>query len=148
MTDAAGVIVDGVHVLPVRVYFEDTDAAGMVFYANYLKFAERGRTEYLRTAGLDHSRLMDGGEKGGVTLVVRRCETDYLRSARLDDMLEVRTRITAVGGASVDMNQWVRRADEDLVRMNVRLACISSDGRPTRLPADVRRAFDEFCFRE
>src|SRR5262249_19258454 len=93
------------HVFPVRVYYEDTDAAGIVYYANYLKFAERARTEMLRAHGFEH-----GGIGAGLAFAVRSCAVDYLRPARLDDALEVRTRITRVGGASLEADQDICRA--------------------------------------
>ncbi len=130
------------HVLPVRVYYEDTDAAGIVYYANYLKFAERARTEMLRSAGLDHPQLWAGD---GIGFVVRQCLIDYLAPARLDDRLMVHTWIEAVAGASLAMAQVVRRDDEeaDLARMRLKLACVDRDGRAARLPPRVRAAFSD-----
>lgn len=128
------------HVLPVRVYYEDTDAAGIVYYANYLKFAERARTEMLRGAGLDHPQLWAGD---GIGFVVRQCLIDYLAPARLDDRLLVHTGIESVAGASLAMAQVVRRDGADLARMRVRLACVDRDGRAARLPPRVRAAFSD-----
>lgn len=130
------------HVLSVRVYYEDTDAAGIVYYANYLKFAERARTEMLRGAGLDHPQLWAGE---GIGFVVRQCLIDYLAPARLDDRLVVQTWIEAVAGASLAMAQRVRRegADADLARMRLKLACVGRDGRTVRLPPRVRTALED-----
>jgi acyl-CoA thioester hydrolase len=139
MTDAAGAIEDGVHVLPVRVYYEDTDAAGIVYYANYLRFAERGRSEMLRHLGIESGRL---GKDLGLAFAVRRCVMDFVKPAKLDDLLTVETRLLKVGGASLDIDQRVRRGAEDLVRMELKLACISLDGRPARLPGDVRKRLE------
>jgi acyl-CoA thioester hydrolase len=133
---ASGAMVAGEHVFPVRVYYEDTDAAGIVYYANYLKFAERARTEMMRVAGTRHRSLM---EAAGVLWAVRRCHADYLSPARLDDRLCVHTRITDVGAARLDMAQTVRRGSTDLARLEVRLACIDrASGRAHRLPAMLR----------
>jgi len=131
-----GRIEDGVHRLPVRVYYEDTDAAGIVYYANHLKFAERARTEMLRCLGLDHTRLR---EAYGLAFAVRRCAADYLGPARLDDLLEVETRIVGLGGASIDLVQEVRCAGRVIVRLEVRLALLGADLRPARLPGALHR---------
>jgi acyl-CoA thioester hydrolase len=123
------------HVMPIRVYYEDTDAAGIVYYANYLKFAERARTEMMRTLGGDHQELE---AREGVLFAVRRCEADYMRPARLDDQLEVWTEMREVTGARMRAVQSVRRGSEDLVTMQVTLACIDRAGRPKRIPERLR----------
>lgn len=127
---------DGVHVFPVRVYYEDTDAGGIVYHSNYLKFAERGRTEVLRDLGVEHRTLMAAE---GLAFAVRRCEVDYLAPARLDDDLEVRTVMRALGNASLELEQtiWRREDQRELARLMVRLAIINREGRPTRLPPSV-----------
>jgi acyl-CoA thioester hydrolase len=130
-TPDGGAIVAGEHRLAVRVYYEDTDAAGVVYHANYLRFAERGRTEMLRCLGLEHGHL---GAHLGLAFTVRRCVVDYLAPARLDDRLEVRTRLARLGGASLDLEQRIVAADRLLVRMDVRLALISPALRAVRLP--------------
>jgi acyl-CoA thioester hydrolase len=126
-----------VHRFPVRVYYEDTDAAGIVYYANYLKFAERARSEWLRE--VDADGLM-APKASGLVFVVRRCAIDYRQPARLDDLLDVETRVTGVAGATLDLRQIVRRGGTDLVTMAVTLACVNSAGRPARLPAALRTA--------
>ena len=126
-----------VHRFTVRVYYEDTDAAGIVYYANYLKFAERARSEWLREIGGDEARAL---KAGGLLFVVRRCEIDFRQPARLDDLLEVATRVTGFAGATLDLDQTVRRGDAELVAMKVMLACLNSAGRPARLPAALRAA--------
>ncbi len=128
---------DALHVFPVRVYYEDTDAAGIVYYASYLRFAERARTELTRALGLSHARLLN---EAGILFAVRRCTADFLAPARLDDLLAVHTSLTHLGGASVDMQQTIRRGHADLVRLAVRLACVGSGGRPERIPDAVRNA--------
>ncbi|MGQ0665391.1 MAG: tol-pal system-associated acyl-CoA thioesterase [Pseudomonadota bacterium] len=127
------------HVFPVRVYYEDTDAAGIVYYANYLKFAERARTEMLRAAGIGGRAL---AEDSGVAFAVRRCAAEYLAPARLDDLLEVHTRVTRVRGAWLEAEQIVRRDGRDIARLTLVLACRGRGGRPVRLPAQVVRALD------
>jgi acyl-CoA thioester hydrolase len=121
----------------MRVYYEDTDAGGIVYYANYLKFAERARTEMMRLSGVPHAEMV---ARDGVMFAVRRCEVDYLRAARLDDLIEVESRLLAVGGASIELLQVVRRDGDDLVRIRIRLACIDARGRAARLPISVRAA--------
>jgi acyl-CoA thioester hydrolase len=128
---------DGVaHRLVVRVYYEDTDAAGIVYYANYLKFAERARTEWLRSLGLTHPALE---RERGVVFVVRQCLVDYLAPARLDEELMVESRVAEVGCASVVMQQEIARADQRLVRLRVKLAAVGGNGRPLRLPVALRQ---------
>ncbi|MHA1527853.1 MAG: tol-pal system-associated acyl-CoA thioesterase [Alphaproteobacteria bacterium] len=123
------------HRLTIRVYYEDTDLAGVVYYANYLRFIERGRTEALRGLGIDQAALK---RDRGLAFVVRRLTIDYLAPALFDDVLEVRTRITRLRGASLEMAQEVWRGAECLSRAAVTVACIDAAGRPQRLPADVR----------
>jgi acyl-CoA thioester hydrolase len=125
------------HVLRVRVYFEDTDAGGIVYYANYLKYAERARTEFLRDLGVDHSGLM---ANEGVMMTVRRCEAEFAAPARLDDAIEVHTTIEGIGGASLWLDQRVMRGVDELVRMRVRLACVSTNMKPAKLPPRLRAA--------
>jgi len=133
----AGALTGGVHVLPLRVYYEDTDASGVVYYATYLRFIERGRTDMLRLLGVSHSALAAGA---GIAFAVRRCEIDYLAPARLDDEIEVHTALAAVGGATIEARQSVRRGAAELARGKLRLACVGADGRPRRLPAVVHAA--------
>ncbi len=137
MVEPLGRIENEAHVLPLRVYWEDTDAAGMVYYANYLRFTERARSDMLRAAGIDQSALL---ERDGIVFAVRNCEIEYLGSARLDDEIEVHTTVTGLAGATVSADQVIRRDGEDLVRSRIRLACVNRDGRPQRLPREVRRA--------
>jgi acyl-CoA thioester hydrolase len=132
-----GRIEGGVHLYPVRVYWEDTDAGGIVYYANYLRFAERARTELLRRSGIHQERQR---REGGPLFVVRRCAAEFLAAARLDDDLVVATRIERVGAATLDLDQEVRREGAPLVRLKLQIACLGQRGRPTRLPATVRTA--------
>jgi len=127
-----------VHTHPIRVYYEDTDAGGIVYYANYLKYAERARTELLRANGVENGALM---ETDRIAFAVRECHADYIKPARLDDALEVRSRVIEVGGASLRMHQDICRDGDVLVAVQVRLACMDiTSGAPKRLPAVVRDA--------
>jgi len=138
----AGVIGDGVHLLPVRVYYEDTDAAGLVYYVNYLKFAERGRTEMLRCMGFEQERMRN---ELGFFFVVRNCTVDYRAAARLDDDLLVATRLIDAGAATLEVSQEVRRRDAVLAALTFRIAGIGRDGRPARLPAELRSAIQSLA---
>jgi acyl-CoA thioester hydrolase len=127
---------NGRHGYAIRVYYEDTDAGGVVYHANYLRFAERARTEALRDLGVPHAELI---ERFGVMFMVRRVEVDYERGARLDDALTVETEVLAVGGATVLLRQTIRNKDglRDAVCavVTVRLACVRLQGnRPGRIP--------------
>ena len=125
------------HSLPLRVYYEDTDAAGMVYHANYLKFAERGRSEMLRSLGFPHRKL---GAEDGVGFAVRHASIDYLAPARLEDALIVDTTLTQIGAATLTVNQRIRRGEELLADLDILVACIGRDGRPRRLPRALRAA--------
>jgi acyl-CoA thioester hydrolase len=127
-----------VHVHWVRVYYEDTDSSGLVYHANYLRFAERARTEMLRGFGFLHPELLD---RHGIAFVVRHLAADFRAPARLDDLLRVETRVAAQRGASVDLDQVILSNGIDLVRIRLKLACITRDGRATRVPEDLHRVF-------
>ena len=137
-TPEQGVIDRRVHRLPLRVYYEDTDAGGIVYHAAYLRFAERARTEVLRCLGFDHRTLH---ERSGLIFAVRRCLADFLAPARLDDRLLIETRLQRLGRASLDLEQRVTAVEGRLlVRLEVRLALLSETRRPARLPAALRTA--------
>jgi|BEDMetMinimDraft_2_1075160.scaffolds.fasta_scaffold38070_2 acyl-CoA thioester hydrolase len=124
------------HRYRLRVYFEDTDAGGIVYHANYLRYAERARSEFLRDLGLPHAEMMT---RHGALFVVRRVRMDYLRPARLDDALEVETEVLEVGGASARLAQRFFREGEMLVGLEIGLAVVRvRDHRPVRLPAPWR----------
>ena len=120
----------------VRIYYEDTDFSGRVYHASYLRFLERGRTEWLRARGFAHRDLM---ENEGVAFAVRSLTIDCLQPAMMDDLLRVETAIAAVRGASIRFQQRILRGDRELVAASVLVAAIR-DGRPARIPADLRRA--------
>ena len=109
------------HRFPIRVYYEDTDLGQVVYYANYLKFIERGRSEWLRELGIDQQRLV---RDEGLAFVVRRVEADYLRPARFDDTLEVVTTLTSATGSRIQLDQAVTRDGETLFRSTVTLVCV------------------------
>jgi acyl-CoA thioester hydrolase len=129
-----GRIEGGRHILPLRIYYEDTDAQGIVYYANWLRFLERGRTELLRLLGFDQAAMR---AEGGINWVVRRCTIDYLKPARFDDTIDVVTACGELRGASVKMVQEALRAGEVLVRAELLIACMGHDGRPIRVPTDA-----------
>ena len=126
----------GGHCWPIRVYYEDTDLGGIVYYANYLKYIERARSEWLRALGIDQVALK--GE--GFVFVVRRVEADYLSPAHFDDALQVETRLHEATRARVLLDQRVMRGREVLFSARVTLVCVGLDLRPARLPADLRAA--------
>jgi acyl-CoA thioester hydrolase len=120
------------HTLPLRVYYEDTDLAGIVYYANYLRFIERARTEWVRGMGIDQTRLK---AEQGIVFAVRRIEADYLIPARFDDAVEVRTVARAVTGARIVLGQDIWRGGERLFASVVTLVALRADGRAGRMPA-------------
>lgn len=130
----SGIIKDGEHILPLRIYYEDTDAGGVVYHANYLKFMERGRSDMLRLVGFDQMRMLKFLEPDDFKFIVVRSEIDYLKSARLNDEITVHSRLSRVGGASIIMEQVIRKSDEVLVRGRARVAVLNKDNRPMRLP--------------
>ncbi|MBL8445257.1 MAG: tol-pal system-associated acyl-CoA thioesterase [Zoogloeaceae bacterium] len=122
--------------LPVRVYYEDTDAAGLVYYANYLRFCERARTEWLRTLGFAQHALM--ADKG-IAFVVRSVEARYRTPAKLDDLLVVVSQISRLGGASLEFDQKIHRTQELIFDARITIACIDIAGqRPAPLPPELR----------
>lgn len=125
------------HRFEVRVYYEDTDLAGIVYYANYLKFIERARSEWVRGLGVDQARLR---AEAGLVFAVRRVEADYLRPAVFDDLLGVTTELVELGGARIVLDQAVWRGEARLFAARVVLVCLGADGRAARLPVAVRAA--------
>jgi acyl-CoA thioester hydrolase len=126
------------HRLPVRVYYEDTDAAGLVYHARYLHFMERARTEMLREAGSDHPKLM---AEEGLAFAVRRLAIEFLRPARLDDLLTVETVMTGFTGARIELSQRVLREGAPVADCTLTLVCIDRSGRARRIPAALLAAF-------
>lgn len=142
--DLAGRIEGATHILPVRVYFEDTDFTGLVYHANFLKFCERGRSDFIRLLGLDHRSLESPDEGEPAVFVVRRIEADYVKPARIDEVLEVVTACADIGGATLKLTQEVRREGTVLARLNVSVVLVSKTGKPQRLGRLVRGALARF----
>ncbi|OJW51230.1 MAG: tol-pal system-associated acyl-CoA thioesterase [Alphaproteobacteria bacterium 41-28] len=129
------------HTLPLRVYFEDTDTGGLVYYANYLKFAERGRTELLRYLGISHAEMI---KKQGVMFVVRSCLLNCLAPARLDDVLEVRTYFKKLSYAKLEVSQTIVREDQLIATLEVVLACINALGKPIKMDDRFRHLLETY----
>ncbi len=127
------------HCFRIRVYYEDTDLAGIVYHANYLKFIERARTEWVREKGVDQAGLKDGL---GIVFAVRRIEADYLSPARFGDDLVVETRLSSHSGARISLAQSVSRDGVALFAAKVTLVALAEGGRAARFPAEVRRRLD------
>lgn len=127
------------HSYPLRVQWEDTDAAGIVYYANYLRFIERGRSDLLLSHGIDQRGLIDA--ENGVAFAVRACNIEYLKPARLHEELTVRTALTELRGASLTLGQDVWRDSDLLARAEVKLACIDAKGRARRVPPPIAALF-------
>lgn len=128
-------LMNDVHTWPVRVYWEDTDAGGVVYYANYLKFLERARSEWLRALGIGQWELI---RQEGLVFVVRHVATEFLRPARFDDLLEVKSRLLELAGASLTLEQELVREATTLLTARVRIACVrSGDFRPARIPTHI-----------
>ena len=139
--ELAGRLIAGGHAMQVRAYYEDTDFTGIVYHANYLRFMERGRTNYLRLIGADHRVLFEQAEKEAPSFafVVRSMKIDFLKPAFMDDLLEVRTLSHEVSGASIALVQRVMRGEEILIEAEVRVAFVS-EGKPKRIPEPLRKA--------
>lgn len=126
------------HDFPVRVYYDDTDAGGVVYHANYLKFAERARTEYLRSLGFENTQIRD---EHGIIIVVKSLEAEYLSPSRLDDFLIVQTRLLSVKNTSFVMEQKAIRDGICVFSMNIVLVCVNEAGRPSKIPDTVKNSF-------
>ncbi len=120
-----------------RIYYEDTDAGGVVYYANYLKFAERARTEILRESGINQSEL---AKNSGELFVVRDFSGSLKKPAQLDNMIRVESEVTEIGGASFSLRQQIFRESEMLAEINVTIACVGAGMKPERLPELVKKA--------
>ena len=122
------------HRFPVQVYYEDTDMGGVVYHANYLKFIERARSDYVRQLGNDQNAMREAG----IVWVVRRITAEYLSTARFEDRLVIETEVTSVSGARLSMGQRVLRGDKVIFTAEVEAVCMNAKGRPVRLPAEIR----------
>ncbi|CUK12249.1 Acyl-CoA thioester hydrolase YbgC [Ruegeria denitrificans] len=122
------------HIYSVRVYYEDTDMGGVVYHANYLKFIERARSDYVRGLGNDQNAMRDDG----IVWVIRRIEADYLAPARFDDELTIETHFISRSGVRLTMGQLVKRGETEIFRATVTAVCMNAQGKPVRLPAEIR----------
>lgn len=137
----SGALTDFGHRLKARVYYADTDFSGVVYHARYLEFLERGRSDFLRLAGVHHTELADGRHGEKLVWVVRRMEIDFRASARIDDVLTVDTRTENVSGARIFMAQQIRRGDDLLIEAKIEAAIVSENGRSRRFPKEWAAAF-------
>jgi acyl-CoA thioester hydrolase len=129
-----------VHDFPVRIYYDVTDAGGVVYHANYLKLCERARTESLRNMGFENSKIRDDH---GVIIVVKSLEAEYLSPSKLDDLLTIQTRILSIKNTSFVMEQKAIRNDACIFSMNIVLVFVNEQGRPTKIPDAVKTAFQQ-----
>ena len=130
----SGELTDSGHRLFARVYYADTDFSGVVYHARYLEFFERGRSDFLRLAGVHHSELMDGKHGERLVWVVKRMEIEFRAAARIDDILAIETRTDSISGARIFMAQQIKRGERVLVEARVEAAIIGENGRPRRFP--------------
>ena len=133
------------HILPIRVYYEDTDLSGVVYHANYLRYMERGRTEFFRAVGIKLAALEDAQP---TAWTLRKVQLEYFRPARLEDQLEVRTLCSAVTGARMTAEQKIYAGDTLLTRGTVEACIITLSGKPRRIPEDVRDKLAPFLYEE
>ncbi len=136
MVDAIGRFDGKVHILPIRMYYEDTDLSGVVYHANYLRYMERGRSEFFRAVGISKLARLDEPEPTAWTL--RKLEIEYFRPARVDDLIEVHTKATSLSGARMTADQSIFCGSERLTRGSVEACMMTLTGKPRRIPADIR----------
>ncbi len=147
--DLAGRIEGGRHILPVRVYHEDTDFTGLVYHANFLKFCERARSDMVRIAGISQTELFTGeGDTEPAAFVVRHMDVDFLKPARMNDLLEVVTSVADLGGATMTLLQEVMREDTVVARLHVKIVLVGASGKVRRLDTLVRAALERFVNEE
>lgn len=130
---SAGRFEGRIHLLPVRIYYEDTDFTGLVYHANYLRYFERGRSDFLRLAGVHHSALLEGVEPLG--FAVNKITLEFLKPARIDDALVVKSAFDSMRGPRIFIVQSLERGGEILVKAEVQVCCISLTGRPRKPPS-------------
>jgi acyl-CoA thioester hydrolase len=135
-SELAGELTAEGHRLFQRVYYEDTDFSGIVYHARYLHFLERGRTDYLRLAGIHHAEIGSGETGQRLAWVVRHMEIDFLAPARIDDVLEIDTKLADLSGARIFMDQTIETGGRRLIEARVEAALINADGKPRRFPKD------------
>ncbi len=144
--DLAGRLIESrgrrTHILPIRVYFEDTDFSGLFYHASYVRWCERGRSDFLRLGGNDHRRLIDGTDgREPAAFVVRRMSLEYLRPARIDDVLEVATSVKELGAATMVLDQRIARDGRAIFEAEVTVVLVSVSGKPIRIARELRTAF-------
>jgi acyl-CoA thioester hydrolase len=123
-----------------RIYYEDTDAGGVVYYANYLKFFERARTDFLRALGISQSEL---SQKENLVFVVRKCEVEYVFPARLDDEIEVSVKVKKISAASISMEQKMTKSEKILSSLDIEIVCVQADNfKPKKIPENIKNIFD------
>ncbi len=136
MSESFGRFEGKTHILPIRVYYEDTDLSGLVYHANYLRYMERGRSEFFRAAGITRLAQLDDPEPTAWTL--RKVSLEYFRPARIDDLIQVHTRCVALSGARMTAEQCVQKGDEILTKGQVEACIITLSGKPRRIPPEMR----------
>ena len=139
--DLAGRLTELGHVLPVRIYFEDTDFSGVVYHGGYIRFMERARSDFVRLIGVGHTDLDAGVHGEPLVFAVRRIDIEYRKPARIDDVVEVETRVTEIRGASIVLDQTIRRGGEVLTEAAVTVAFVNRQGKARRIPDSVRARF-------
>lgn len=123
-----------------RVYYEDTDAGGVVYYANYLKFFERARTDFLRSQNISQSELV---KNSALVFVVRNCQIEYLKPARMDDLISVFVEVVEIGNLSIKLRQEIKLQEKVLCVMNVEIVCVGADNfRPKKIPPEIAKCFE------
>lgn len=138
----SGIINNKIHHFPIRVYYEDTDVGGVVYYANYMKYMERARSEMLRMLGIDQAAMLDYNNAEDVSFVVRRAEIDYKGAAQFDDCLVVKTEIIDVRGASIIMKQEIFKDDISLIESIIKAAVVGANGKTKRLPHSIKEKLE------
>jgi acyl-CoA thioester hydrolase len=142
--DLAGRLEDGGHVLPIRVYYEDTDFSGVVYHGAYVRFFERARSDFLRLIGIHHNEMAEGTHGASQAFAVKTMTLDFQKPARIDDVLQVHTSLAEYKGARIRLDQLIYREDQLLVSAAVTVAIISSQGRPARLPPALAERLRQF----
>jgi acyl-CoA thioester hydrolase len=137
-TPPVGIFTGALHLFPVRIYYEDTDISGLVYHANYLRYMERARSDWIGQLGMDQRGALENAARS--FFVVRGLAIDYLKPAQLDDALVIQSSLTALGGASMTLQQSIWRAETQLIDATVRIAFVGGDGKPKRLPKPLREA--------
>lgn len=131
----SGEIIDNIHRLPIRIYYEDTDMSGIVYHANYLRYFERGRTDFLRCCGVIHTELQM--REKPLAFAVIKADIDFKKSARIDNTLVVNSKCEAINGAKLILKQWIMRGDEIITMANITAVMIDMNGNPQRPPKDI-----------